>query len=465
MTTVKNKTDLTQGSVLKKMLIFAIPIIFTNLLQQLYHTADMAVVGNCADEPTIAMAAVGSTTAITALCLNLFLGLAVGANVVCARLYGAKQETELRRAMHTSLLLAAVCGIGIGILGVIFAEHLLALTGTPVGVVREQGALYMRIIFLGQPGSLLYNFGAGILRSHGDTKRPMYILMTSGLVNVILNFIFVLAFNMESAGVALATVISYYLSAAAVLWILFSPHGEFRLRLSELSLGKAVRPIAGVGIPSGLNSMVFSLSNVIIVAALNKLGKDVLAANSAAHNVDAILYQVLVAFYTACISFAGQNYGAKKYDRIDKLWKTATLMAISLFLVIGVISVFSAPWIMRLFTREDPVVLLGAARIAILCGSYAIYVIPELSIGCMRGMGKSVLPSALNVVCICVPRIIWVLLAYPALAIGGADPTFETLLHDYKILLWCYPISWAISGVAQFFCYRYYRKKLNREAV
>ena len=309
MAIFKNKMDLTEGSVLKKLLLFAIPIILTNILQQLYHAADMVVVGNFAKDSTTALAAVGSTASITSLCLNLFIGLAVGANVVCARLFGAKKEEELRRAMHTSVLLAALCGVGIGILGVIFSRPLLVMTGSPADVI-DHATLYMQIIFMGQPGSLVYNFGAGILRSHGDTKRPMYILMSSGLVNVILNLVLVIGFHLDSAGVAIATVVSYYLSAAAVLWILFSPHGEFRLSFSELRLSKELRDVTGVGIPSGLNSMVFSLSNVIIISALNSLGGVVLAGNSAAHNVDATLYQVLVAFYTACISFTGQNCGA-----------------------------------------------------------------------------------------------------------------------------------------------------------
>lgn len=455
MAIFKNKMDLTEGSVLKKLLLFAIPIILTNILQQLYHAADMVVVGNFAKDSTTALAAVGSTASITSLCLNLFIGLAVGANVVCARLFGAKKEEELRRAMHTSVLLAALCGVGIGILGVIFSRPLLVMTGSPADVI-DHATLYMQIIFMGQPGSLVYNFGAGILRSHGDTKRPMYILMSSGIVNVILNLVLVIGFHLDSAGVAIATVVSYYLSAAAVLWILFSPHGEFRLSFSELRLSKELRDVTGVGIPSGLNSMVFSLSNVIIISALNSLGGVVLAGNSAAHNVDATLYQVLVAFYTACISFTGQNCGAKKYDRIDKLWRTAVLLAVGFFAVTGGFLMIFAEDIMRMFSQDPEVILLGALRVRILCGTYAIYVFPEISIGCLRGMGKAVLTSVLNVVCICAPRILWVMFAFSALKNG--DP-----FHDFAVLLWCYPISWALSGVAQILCYRYYRKQLGRE--
>ena len=457
MAIAKNNMDLTQGPVLKKLLLFAIPIVLTNVLQQLYHAADMIVVGNFASDSTASLAAVGATTSITALCLNLFVGLAVGANVICARLYGAKKEEELRRAMHTSVLLAALCGIGVALFGFFCSRTLLQWTGAPADVIDE-ATLYMQIIFLGQPGSIVYNFGAGILRSHGDTKRPMYILMTAGLINVVLNLLFVIVFHLDAAGVALATIASYYLSAAAVLWILFSPHGEFRLRFSELRLGSEVRPIAGVGIPSGLNSMLFSISNVIIVVALNTLGGAALAGNSAAHNVDAMMYQILVAFYTACISFVGQNCGAKRFDRIDKLWKTAILVSFLFFTVFdGALCLFSEA-VMHLFSQDPQVILLGALRIRILCGTYAIYVFPEISIGCIRGMGKSVLTSVLNVICICVPRIIWVLFVFNGLKTGDT-------YHDYALLLWCYPISWAFSGIAQVLCYRYYRKQLGREAV
>lgn len=457
MSSSRNKMDLTQGSVLKNLLIFAIPIILTNILQQLYHAADMIVVGNFSEDSTASLAAVGATTSITALCLNLFVGLAVGANVICARLYGAKKDEDLRRAMHTSVLLAALCGIGIAVFGVLCSRTLLQWTGAPADVIDE-ATLYMQIIFLGQPGSIVYNFGAGILRAHGDTKRPMYILMTSGLINVLLNLLFVIAFHLDAAGVALATVTSYYLSATAVLWILFSPKGEFRLRIPELRLGGEVRSIAGVGIPSGLNSMLFSLSNVIIVVALNSLGGAVLAGNSAAHNVDAMLYQILVAFYTACISFVGQNCGAKRYDRVDKLWKTALLVSFLFFLIFDALLCLFSEQVMHLFSQDPEVIRLGALRICVLCGAYAIYVFPEISIGCVRGMGKSVLPSALNVVCICVPRIIWVMFVFSGLKNGDA-------YHDYGLLLWCYPISWALSGIAQVICYRYYRKRLGREAT
>ena len=332
----KNKMDLTRGSVLKSLLLFAIPIVLTNILQQLYHAADMIVVGNFAQDSTASLAAVGSTNSITALCLNLFVGLAVGANVVCAKLFGARKEEELRRAMHTSILLAALCGVGIGLFGFFTARTLLIWTSVPETVLNE-ATLYMQIIFLGQPGSIVYNFGASILRSHGDTKRPMYILMTTGLVNVLLNVLFVAVFHLDAAGVALATIIANYLSAGAVLWILFHPEGEFRLRVSELRIGRAVRPIASVGIPSGLNSMLFSFSNVIIVVALNTLGETVLAANSAAHNVDAMLYQIILAISSACISFVGQNVGAKRYDRVDRLWKIAMTITAGFFFTLSLV--------------------------------------------------------------------------------------------------------------------------------
>ncbi len=450
---VKNKMDLTQGSILKKMLIFAIPIILTNLFQQFYQVADMMVVGNFAQDSTKSLAAVGATTSVTGLCLNLFIGLGVGVNVVCARLFGAKREEELRRAMHTSVILAVLCGVGIGVFGLLFSRPLLEWIGAPAEVI-EEAALYMKIIFLGQTGSIVYNFGASILRSHGDTKRPMYILLVTGLVNVAMNFFLVYYFHLDSTGVALATVAAYYLSAMAVLWILFSPRGEYRLRISRLSLGKEVLSIASVGIPSGLNSIMFSIPKVIIVSALNTLGATVLAADSSSHNVETILYQVIAGFCAACVSFVAQNYGAQNFRRIDRLWRIAMLISLVFFALVGVVLYPIAEYVMKLFADQDQVLALGAVRIHIVCCTYILYVFPEICIAFLRGLGKTTVSSALNILCVCIPRILWITCVFFTFRTGE-------IAYDYALLLLCYPVSWALSGVAQCICYRCYRRTLR----
>lgn len=459
----KHSMDLTRGSVPKNLLIFALPILLSNLLQQLYQCADVVVVGNFASDPTVSLAAVGSTGSITNLFLNLFLGLAIGANVVCANLFGAGDLSALRRAMHSSILLAASGGIVIGILGYFATPFLLQEVMHSPDDVIGQATDYMQIIFLGQPGSLVFNFGSGILRAYGDTKRPMYILSATGVLNVILNVIFVAGFGWDAAGVALATVISLYLSAGVVLWILFHPRGEYRLSLRELRLTKTeTANIVKIGIPCGLNGIIFSVSNILVVKELNVLGSTVLAGNSAASNVDTVTYQILTAFYSAAVSFSGQNYGAKNLKRIDKLLVWAIGLAIA-FVLLADIFLFTFPeFFLRLFTKDASVAAVGVARMYMMGAGYVIYCISEITIGCTRGMGKSMMPTALNAVFICIPRILWVLALYPVLMNG-------TAIHDYVMLLWCYPVSWVLSAAAQIALYLCYRrqeaKKLAAEAI
>ena len=448
----KHSMDLTRGPVMKNLLIFAFPILLSNLLQQLYQSADVIVVGNFASDPTVSLAAVGSTASITNLFLNLFLGLAVGANVVCANLYGSGDREAVRRAMHSSILIAAVSGVVIGIAGFLATPFLLEKVMDSPKDVIGQATDYMQIIFLGQPGSLVFNFGAGILRSHGDTKRPMYILSATGIVNVVLNLVFIVFFGWDAAGVALATTVSVYISAGVILYILFSPRGEYRLTGKELRLSKKETvDIVKIGVPCGLNGIVFSLSNVVIVKALNQLGSSVLAANSAASNVDTVTYQILAAFYSAAVSFAGQNYGAKNLKRIDRLLVWSIVLSVS-FVLFADVFLFAFPkFFLGLFTKEATVISIGSARMFMMGSGYVIYCISEMAIGCSRGMGKSLIPTVLNAFFICGPRIIWVLLAYPSLTNG--DPA-----HDYVMLLLCYPISWALSAVAQIISYICYRK-------
>ncbi len=448
----KHSMDLTQGSVAKKLTKFALPILLANLLQQLYHSADVIVVGNFASDPTVSLAAVGSTASITNLFLNLFLGLAVGANVVCANLCGSGKSDSLRRAMHSSLLLAAVSGVVIGVAGYFATPFLLdEVMHSPEDVIG-QATDYMQIIFLGQPASLVFNFGAGILRSHGDTKRPMYILSVTGLINVLLNLIFVVGFGLDAAGVALATIISLYVSASAVLYILFHPRGDYRLSLAELRMSKEETVnIVKIGVPCGLNGIVFSLSNVVIVKALNGLGSNVLAGNSAASNVDTVTYQILNAFYSAAVSFAGQNYGAKNLKRIDKLFAWSCALSIG-FVLLADALLFSFPYFfLSLFTKDATVAAIGVSRMYMMGGGYVIYCVSEMAIGCCRGMGKSLMTTVLNAFFICVPRMIWVLAVYPVFISG--DPA-----RDYVTLLWCYPISWTLSAIAQVITYICYRK-------
>jgi len=438
--------DLTRGSVFKKLVVFAFPILISNLLQQLYHAADVVVVGNFAKNSTVSLAAVGSTGSITTLLLNLFLGLSMGANVICANLFGARKKEELRRAMETALIVAAFSGLLVGAAGFFFARPLLGLMGSPDSVIDE-ATRYMQIIFLGQPASLVYNFGAGILRAHGDTKRPMYILSVAGIFNVVLNLVFVIVFHLDAAGVAIATIIAHYLSAIAVLILLFSPHGDFRLSLTRLRFDrKLFGKILRIGIPGGINGMVFSLSNVVIVSAVNSLGDVVVAGNSAAASVDSVVFQILSAIYSACISFAGQNFGAKSFKRIDRLLWQSILLTEGILAVICLFIGWNPAFFIGLFTKEAAVIRVGIPRLLTVVRGYLIYAVSEMCIGCLRGMGKSMVPTVLNLVSICVPRMIWTLLVFPHHA-------------NFAFLMLCYPISWVFSSVSQLICYLVCRRR------
>ncbi len=442
----KHSMDLTHGPVMKKMIIFAIPILLSALLQQTYHAADMLVVGNFAKDSTVSLAAVGSVGPINALFLNLFLGLSVGANVICANFYGAGKNKELRSAMHTSITVGVISGILLAVLGIIFSRPMLEMIDCPPSVIDE-AATYLRILFVGQPASLLYNFGSGILRAHGDTKRPMYILTVTGLVNVALNLVFVIGFHLDSAGVALATAAANYLSAGAILTILFHPSGEYRLSLKEISLKKdEVLNIAKIGIPCSLNGIVFSVANLLVTSAYNALGPVALASNSAAGNMDVILHQILASFSAACVSFAGQNYGAKNLKRIDKLLWQSILVSIGGVMIINAFTFTFPEFFMRLFTKDPEVIALGTNRIFVFGAGYVLFSVADMAIGCLRGMGKTLMPTILNAFFVCVPRVIWVTLIFPM------NPT-------YNFLLICYPLSWTLSSMAQFVCYLYYRRK------
>jgi len=355
----KNVLDMTSGPVIGKLLTFVLPVLASNLLQHLYSAADRAIVGRVAVNGDFALAAVGSTGPAITLILNLFMGFALGANVICSNLRGAAKTKELRRAMHTSILLAAVCGVFLTIVGVLLAKPFLQLMQSPESVI-ESATLYMRIYFVGVPFSLLLNFGSSILRAHGDSKRPMLILAVSGLVNVGLNLVFVVFFGMDVDGVAWATVISQVIAAVCVLRILFKPDGDYGLNLKELKIHhREMTDIARMGIPAGLNGALFSISNVIIQSSVNSLGDIVMAGSAAAEGITGLTYQILAAFYTACINFGGQCYGAGKYKRASKTMFTGAAIALGISLVIFSLVGLFPEACMRLFGKDPEFIQCG----------------------------------------------------------------------------------------------------------
>lgn len=444
---MRHSMDLTTGSVTKKLILFAIPILLSNMLQQLYNAADMVVVGQFAS-PT-ALGAVGSTSSINTLLLSMFNGLAIGANVVCANSYGARRKDELYKAMYTSLLLALIGGLALAVIGVLAIRPLLQMMGSPENVI-DQAALYMRIILCGVPASLIYNFGAGILRAYGDTKRPMYILGVCGLINVVLNLILVICFHMDVAGVAVATVISQLCSAVAVLWILFSKKGEYKLRLKDVRIhAKQLRSIISIGIPCGVNGMLFSISNVTLQSSVNAMGDVAVSASAASDSVTNFVFIFLSSFYTACVSFAGQCFGAKRYSRIDKLMVSSILVAQGLVAAVSLFATFYPQTLIGLFKNDPEVIRLAAPKLLLVTWSYILYAIPEMATGCQRGMGNSTWPTICNILCICASRVLWVAFVFPRLE------------NNLISLFLCYPVSYVLAATLQIASFRRHRRKFT----
>lgn len=435
--------DLTTGSVMKKLVLFMLPLLATNLLQHCYQAADNAVLGQFAGKQ--ALAAVSSTGAATNVILNMLIGLSIGANIINANLLGAKKLNELRKNLHTSIALAFTGGVILSAVGLTLSPAVLRLTGCPEEII-DLAVLYMRIIFLGTPGTMLYNFSAGILRTHGDSRTPLMIMSVCGLINVVLNLLFVLVFHMTVAGVALATIISKYVSATWALSILFNPKGIYKLHIRELKLDpKPCLNIIKVGVPCGVNSVIFSISNTVIQSSINTLGTTVIAGNSAANNVTLLTYQFPSAIYAANISFTGQCYGAGKFDRVEKLLVRSSLLA---FICTGVISLVFTLFpitFLGLFSSEPEVLQAAVPKLLIVSWSYLLYGVAEAILGILRGLKRTTIPTIINICCICVMRVIWVLFIFP-------------LARRPEILYLCYPVTYLFDVIAVFLYFVHCRK-------
>ena len=409
----RKSMDLTTGPILKKLILFTLPILATNLLQQLYNAADQIVVGQFAENGKAALAAVGATGSSINLIVNLFFGLAVGANIVCANLRGAKNTKGLRQAMHTGLLLGAMLGVVVCGIGIAVARPVMKLMNCPDDII-SMSVLYFRIVFCGKPFVLVYNFAAGMMRANGDTKRPMMILSTTGVLNVVLNLIFVIFCKMSVAGVALATIISQMVSCAWALFILFNPKDEYKLKFSELKLhGPSVKTVLRVGIPCGINSSLFSLSNASVQAAMNTFSSAAVAGGAAATSLLTFTHMILSAFYASCVSFAGQCFGASNYKRIRKLARTALLLAVGGITLMATFYTFFYGAAISLYNNDREVIDAGKVKLIIASWSYIPYVISEVLLGCLRGMKRSTVPTVINMICMCAIRIGWVQFIFP----------------------------------------------------
>ncbi len=362
------EVDMCRGPLLGKILIFAFPLMLSGILQLLFNAADIVVVGRFAGSQ--ALAAVGSTGALINLIINVFIGLSVGANVLVARYYGAGEKEQVSQAVHTSVLLSLLCGVVLIAVGVLLAQPLLELMGTPDDVI-DMSATYMRIYFCGMPVIMLYNFGAAILRSVGDTKRPLYFLIVAGLINVVLNLFFVIVCGMDVDGVALATVISQVVSAGLILLCLMRMEGPCHLDLHKLHIYKdKMWQIVRVGLPAGLQGCIFSISNVLIQSSVNSVGSVTMAGNTAAGNIEGFVYTGMNAIYQTALSFTSQNYGARQYHRISRVMRLCLALVTAVGLGLGLTAVLFHNQLLGIYSSDPQVIAYGTMRMRFVATLY-----------------------------------------------------------------------------------------------
>lgn len=445
---IKAKTaDLTTGPLLPKIILFALPLAASGILQLLFNAADVVVVGRFAGSQ--ALAAVGSTTSLVNLLVNMFVGMSVGANVLTARALGANDHTAVKNTVHTSVLLSLIGGVLLAFIGFFFSRPLLELMGSPEDVI-DLAALYLRIFFLGMPVNMLYNFGAALLRSVGDTRRPLYCLAFSGCINVILNLIFVIPLHMSVAGVALATIISQALSAVLVTRLLMKEEGPLKLDFKALRLNPAaLTQIMRIGIPAGLQGTVFSLSNVVIQSSINSFGSVIVAGNSAAVSIEGFVYVGMNAFQQACVTFTSQNFGARKFQNIRKVLLVCGSCVLIVGTVLGVGATAFGSTLCGFYSEDPAVVAAGVHRLSIICQLYAMCGLMDVLSGSMRGIGYSVMPMVVSLVGSCALRLIWVATVFRMVG------TIESLYISY-------PISWVLTAAAHLLCFIFAMRKLQR---
>lgn len=436
--------DMCSGSLFPKILMFSIPLMLSSILQLLFNAADMVVVGRFAG--STALAAVGANASLINLLTNLFIGFSVGANVLVARFYGAKKEGEISETVHTAVVLSVVCGLGLMVFGMLVAPQILVVMGTP-GDVLSQAVLYIRIYFAGMPVILLYNFGSSILRAVGDTQRPLYYLFGAGIINIVLNLIFVIGFHLGVAGVALATVISQVVSAGLILRCLMHMEGGCRVELKNLRMKKEkVLQIVRIGLPAGLQGTVFSLSNVLIQSSVNSFGSVAMAGNTAASNIEGFIYMAMNSYHQTALSFTSQNFGAGNYKRIGKVLAECLAMVTGVGLGMGWAAYLSGSWLLGIYSSDPKVIEVGLLRLSVICTTYCLCGIMDVLVGELRGLGYAVMPMVVSLLGACGFRILWIFTVFQ-----GHRSLWALYLS--------YPVSWVLTGAVHMVCYWMVRKK------
>ena len=439
--------DMTSGGVFGKLLVFAFPLIATGVLQLLYNAADMIIVGKYDGKE--ALAAVGSTGSLVNLLVNLFMGLSVGASVLVAQEYGARNVRGVSEAVHTSMSLSVIAGIMVCLLGLLAARPMLVLMGAPADVL-DRSVLYLKIYFLGMPASMIYNYGASIMRGVGDTRRPLVFLALSGLVNVVLNYILVRFFGMGVAGVAIATVVSQVVAAIMVVTSLMRSDDVIRLELKKLKIkGSVLLSVLRIGLPAGIQSAVFAISNVIIQSSINSFGSTVMAGCSAAASIEGFVYTSMNSIGQAALTFTGQNYGAKKPERILRVVGCSLTQAVAAGLLVGYTALIFGPQLLSLYNGDPEVIEMGMVRMRIICSTHFMCGIMDVLSGAMRGMGYSLVPTLVSLSGACGLRLLWIF-------------TVFAVNHEMTVLYASYPVTWAFTIVLHAICFIVFYHRMKK---
>lgn len=437
--------DMCNGPLLGKILIFAVPLMLSSILQLLFNAADIIVVGRFVGHQ--ALAAVGSTSSLINLLINVFIGFSVGTNVMTARYYGSGHAKDVSEVVHTSIAFSVICGVVLIFLGIFLSKPLLALMGTPSDVL-DQAALYMKVYFSGMPIIMLYNFGTSIFRAIGDTRRPLYYLAAAGVLNIIMNVIFVTQFHMGVEGVALATVLSQILSSGLIIRALMKSSGSYRLKLKKLKIhGNKLLQIMKIGLPAGMQGAIFSISNVLIQSSINLFGSVAVAGNTAAANIEGFVYMAMNAFHQTALSFTSQNYGAGKFGRVKRIMWMCLACVTATGIILGVSACIFGHQLLGIYSSDAEVIEYGIGRMLMVCAPYFLCGLMDVMVGCIRGLGYSFMPMIVSLAGACGLRIVWIF------TIFRWNQTLQTLYLSY-------PITWLITAICHFICFWVIYKKI-----
>ena len=435
---ISYRMDMTEGPLTTKIIKFTIPVMLSGILQLLFNTADVIVVGRFTGKT--ALAAVGSTGSLINLLVSLFMGLSIGTNVLVARYQGARDDKSVSETVHTSIALGVIGGLILLIIGIAATRPLLEMMATPEDVI-DQSTIYMRILFLGMPLNLILNFGAAVLRAIGDTKRPLYYLTIAGIINLFLNIFLVTVFSLGVAGVAIATVISEGVSCALILLCLKHETGAIRLYLNKIRINpEKCIDIMKIGLPAGLQGCIFSISNVLIQSSVNSFGSTVMAGNTAASNIEGFVYVSMNSLHQTCISFTSQNFGAGKFKRIKMVLINCLVIVAITGLLLGNSAYFFGKYLLSAYNNEPEVISYGLIRLSIISTMYFLCGLMDVMVGAMRGIGYSILPMIVSLIGACGLRIVWIYTVFAQ---------FRTL----DILFISYPVTWTITFLSHLTCY------------